>query len=42
MRDRLHGASSITFHRSFLYMVKVTVALLLLPKRRGPVGEEAR
>jgi glycosyltransferase involved in cell wall biosynthesis len=33
MRERLHGASSITLLKSALYMVKVTVALLLLPKR---------
>jgi glycosyltransferase involved in cell wall biosynthesis len=33
MRERAHGASSITLLRSLLYMVKVTVALVLLPVR---------
>lgn len=33
MRERVHGASSITFFRSFQYVVKVTVALVLLPVR---------
>jgi len=34
MRERAHGASSITFLRSFQYVVKVTVALMLLPVRQ--------
>lgn len=33
MRERVHGESSITFLRSALYIVKVTVALMLLPAR---------
>jgi glycosyltransferase involved in cell wall biosynthesis len=33
MRERAHGESSISFLRSFQYMVKVTVALMLLPVR---------
>jgi hypothetical protein len=34
MRERAHGESSISFFRSFQYMVKVTVALMLLPVRK--------
>jgi glycosyltransferase involved in cell wall biosynthesis len=42
MRDRAHGASSITLLRSVLYMVKVSVALVLLPARaRGRRAEDA-
>ena len=40
MRDRAHGASSITPWRTLYYLVKVTVALLFLPRRPpepGPV-----
>jgi hypothetical protein len=33
MRDRIHGESSITRGRSFYYLVKVSLALLLLPRR---------
>lgn len=42
MRGRQHGASSITPLRSFLYMVKVTVALMLLPvrARRSGIGAQ--
>jgi glycosyltransferase involved in cell wall biosynthesis len=40
MRDRAHGESSITFLRSFQYVVKVTVALLLLPVRARRRREE--
>jgi glycosyltransferase involved in cell wall biosynthesis len=40
MRERAHGASSITIVRSFLYMVKVTVALVLLPLRARRAREE--
>lgn len=38
MRERSHGASSITLLRSVLYMVKVTVALVLLPVRNRRAG----
>jgi len=40
MRDRAHGASSITPWRTLYYLVKVTVALLFLP-RRAPRSEPA-
>jgi glycosyltransferase involved in cell wall biosynthesis len=39
MRERAHGVSSITVVRSFVYMVKVTVALVLLPLRARRAGE---
>ncbi len=35
MRERAHGASSITALRSLYYLVKVSLALLLLPPRDG-------
>jgi hypothetical protein len=35
MRERVHGQSSITLVRSIYYFVKVTLALVLLPARRG-------
>jgi len=35
MRQRAHGASSITGLRSLYYLVKVSLALLLLPPREG-------
>jgi len=34
MRERAHGASTITVGRSLYYLVKVSLALLLLPTRR--------
>jgi glycosyltransferase involved in cell wall biosynthesis len=36
MRQRTHGASSITALRSLYYLVKVSLALLLLPPRAHP------
>jgi len=33
MKERLHGGSTITFWRSFYYLVKVSFALVLLPTR---------
>jgi glycosyltransferase involved in cell wall biosynthesis len=41
MRERTHGASSITFLRSFVYVVKVTVALVLLPVRARRARERS-
>jgi glycosyltransferase involved in cell wall biosynthesis len=41
MRERLHGESSIDLGRSFYYLVKVTVALVLLPTRQPPEEEAA-
>lgn len=41
MVERAHGSSSITFLRSLYYLVKVSLALVLLPSRRGPAGPEA-
>jgi len=35
MTERLHGASSINAWRTFYYLVKVSLALLLLPTRRA-------
>lgn len=35
MRERAHGASSISALRSLYYLVKVSLALLLLPPRRA-------
>jgi glycosyltransferase involved in cell wall biosynthesis len=37
MRERVHGASSITLVRSVYYFVKVSLALVLLPARRDPL-----
>jgi glycosyltransferase involved in cell wall biosynthesis len=42
MRERLHGESSISFLGSFQYVVKVTVALILLPVRSRRSREVAR
>jgi glycosyltransferase involved in cell wall biosynthesis len=42
MRERLHGESSISFLRSFQYVVKVTVALILLPVRARRSREAVR
>jgi len=39
MSERLHGESSISAWRSFYYLVKVSLALVLLPTRR-PASEE--
>jgi hypothetical protein len=41
MVERAHGSSSITFLRSLYYLVKVSLALVLLPSRRDPAGPEA-
>lgn len=35
MRERAHGSSSITLGRSLYYLLKVSLALLLLPTRGG-------
>ena len=40
MRDREHGASSITFLRSLYYAIKVTLALLVAMGRRYAVPSE--
>jgi glycosyltransferase involved in cell wall biosynthesis len=40
MTERLHGASSISAWRSFYYLVKVSLALVILPTRQ-PVPEDA-
>jgi len=40
MRDREHGASSITFFRSVYYMLKVTLALLVAIFRKYAVPRE--
>jgi glycosyltransferase involved in cell wall biosynthesis len=40
MAERLHGESSIGLGRSLYYLVKVSMALVLLPSRLPP-GEEA-
>jgi len=40
MSERLHGESSIDLSRSLYYLVKVSIALVLLPTRE-PSGEEA-
>jgi len=39
MSERLHGESSISAWRSFYYLVKVSLALVLLPTRR-PASED--
>jgi glycosyltransferase involved in cell wall biosynthesis len=41
MIERLHGESSIGLGRSFYYLVKVSIALVLLPTRRPPEEEAA-
>jgi glycosyltransferase involved in cell wall biosynthesis len=41
MSARPHGASSITWARSLYYLVKVSLALLLLPARERRHGTEA-
>jgi glycosyltransferase involved in cell wall biosynthesis len=41
MTQRLHGESSIGAARSVYYLVKVSLALVLLPSRRPPVDELA-
>ncbi len=41
MRDRAHGASSITALRALYYLVKVSTALLILPLPREPRGGAA-
>ncbi len=40
MSERAHGASSITTLRSFYYLVKVSLALVLLPPRSAPTAAE--
>jgi len=39
MSERLHGSSSISAWRSFYYLIKVSLALLVLPAR-SPVPED--
>jgi glycosyltransferase involved in cell wall biosynthesis len=41
MVERLHGESSIGLGRSFYYLVKVSIALVLLPTRQPPEEEAA-
>jgi glycosyltransferase involved in cell wall biosynthesis len=41
MRERSHGASSITALRSLYYLVKVSTALVILPLPHEQRGEEA-
>jgi glycosyltransferase involved in cell wall biosynthesis len=41
MSERLHGESSISAWRSLYYLVKVSLALVLLPTRRPPVEDVA-
>jgi len=41
MNERLHGESSIGTGRSFYYLVKVSLALVLLPTRRPPLEDPA-
>ncbi len=41
MRSREHGASSITPLRTLYYLVKVSLALVLLPPRSAPAEGEA-
>jgi glycosyltransferase involved in cell wall biosynthesis len=42
MSERAHGVSSITLFRSFYYLVKVSLALVLLPPRAArPQGDPA-
>jgi hypothetical protein len=35
MRERVHGRTSIDAWRTVYYLVKVSIALLLLPRRAG-------
>ena len=39
MRERTHGSSSITWARTFYYLVKVSIALVLLPVREERASE---
>ncbi len=41
MHDRADGESSITAARTLYYLVKVSLALVLLPPRSGPAAGEA-
>lgn len=41
MHEREHGQSSITALRMLYYLVKVSIALVLLPTRSGPSAEAA-
>jgi hypothetical protein len=42
MNEREHGRSSITAFRTFYYLVKVSLALVLLPPRsEAPEGDLA-
>ncbi len=41
MHEREHGQSSITALRMLYYLVKVSIALVLLPTRSGPSAEVA-
>lgn len=38
MMERAHGASSITWAKTFYYLIKVSLALILLPVRRTTPG----
>lgn len=40
MHERAHGRSSINAARTLYYLVKVSLALVLLPQRGAPVGAE--
>jgi hypothetical protein len=40
MNERVHGVSSITAARTLYYLVKVSLALLLLPPRSEPFPED--
>ncbi len=40
MRERAHGRSSITAARTLYYLVKVSLALVLLPPRSEPLADE--
>ncbi len=40
MHERGHGRSSITAARTLYYLVKVSLALVLLPPRSEPLGDE--
>ncbi len=42
MEERAHGSSSITALRTLYYLVRVSVALLVMPGRRGRGVEEVR
>jgi hypothetical protein len=41
MNEREHGRSSITALRSLYYLVKVSLALVILPPRTRPEGDLA-